>query len=215
MRIVILSIIVLALIMSCKKDQVEPEPEPQVTFYTITAGQSGAGFSVTTNTNPNSFNVNYDSLNLYGVGYDSIDINLDGSFDLFFELNVINPDSMHLITGVPNPMPSLMVYSYDSFESILLEDAVPIGMGGYNYYEYADTLASGMVISSGDNWKSLITPGLAMWLEAPAGGSQNNGPWGGGYDGYMAVRFNGKYGWVHIDCTNSNDPLIMGYAIEN
>lgn len=214
MRKTLLSILIITAFAACKKDKVEPQPEP-VSYYSINAGEGGANYASVTITNPTPFTIVWDSLNLYGVGNDSIDLNLDGTFDLYFVLNVLNPDSIHLLTGIPNPLPSLIVNSGSNLiETIIITESVPAGMGSYNTYTYANRLDSGMVISENDEWQGLEGYGKVMRTDSPGTGGPTGGPWSNN-TGYLAVRYNGKYGWIHLDVTTNDNPLILGWAIEN
>lgn len=71
----------------------------------------------------------WDNQNLYGYGSDSLDIDSDGNYDLFITLSLLNEDSLHLLTGMPNPFPYCRLDSRNGLEIAFYTESFYIGLG--------------------------------------------------------------------------------------
>ncbi|MBL1280447.1 MAG: hypothetical protein COA33_009255 [Fluviicola sp.] len=196
------------LLFSCQKDQVDP------VYTDILAGEADTSYSVTFLTAPLSINVVYDAQNLYGYGIDSIDIEGDGSYDILIELDLLNPDSLHLLIGQPNPFPNCRITTMNDLEIAIDSIPVYVGLGTTAYFKFAAMYQMNDVISISGTWykNSMVK----LWQENPAFPSSTFGEWYSIHAvRYIAIRKNGKYGWMEIDATNHEDPQILSFAIEN
>ena len=56
-------------------------------------------------TTPLEMSAAYDSLMLSGYAEDTMDLDTDCNFDIFFNLSIHNTDSLHLLTSMPSTFP--------------------------------------------------------------------------------------------------------------
>ena len=162
-----------------------------------------------------SINFTFDAQNLYGIGTDSLDLDQDGSHDLFIHLNVINPDSQHLITGWPNLLPSCRLSCRNGFEVALYVESYPIGMGQSNLAYFADRLDHNERIDQLSEWDDTD---IRMWAQTIGGvGVPPYGDWYfAGSENYLALRNgSGSFVWIKIDGSTVSEPQIISYAISN
>ena len=201
--------------VSCNKDTVPTIEEDGISENTqVYAGVYDSTFSYHQFTTPLEIAMTWDTQNLYGIGYDSLDIDSDGDFDLIFTLNLLNEDSIHLISGMPNPFPSLHVHSNNGFKVASYDEVFYIGLGQTATATFADRLDLNERIDIISDWDT----DLKMWGENPGGAMMP--PFGDWYSAtsqnYLAIRLNDdKYGWVEVDASNSKNPKFTGFSIQN
>ncbi|MFT6746819.1 MAG: hypothetical protein ACJAZ2_001163 [Glaciecola sp.] len=155
----------------------------------------------------------WDSLNLYGAGYDSLDIDLDGTYDVYLKMSLVNYDNGQLLSGYPNPFPNCKITSSGEYEFSLYPEYYPIGMRQYRFDDLVDRLDYNERIDTLSKW------GLekAMWQDNP--GNPDN-PASGDWKiassiYYIAVRKSGtKYGWVEVDASNPENPKFVSCALQ-
>ncbi|MBU1370416.1 MAG: hypothetical protein KJ578_08310 [Bacteroidetes bacterium] len=158
----------------------------------------------------------WDEQKLYGNATDSLDIDNDQVADVFFRLIVLNPDSLHLLEGeMPNPFPSLHIYGRDSlFETATISETVYVGLGTTTKYYWVEALEHGQLIDETRNWKPANYWGEKLWSENPVS-MLSNGPWfEKAQPAFVAFRLRGALGWIKMDTHSTDDPLIMGFALQ-
>lgn len=156
--------------------------------------------------------INWDAQNLYGYAYDSIDLDLNGSYDLYITINALNMDSAYLLQGaLPNPFPNITLSTPTEFEIGKYTETYPIGLGQTATVEFADRLDYDERVDVITNWNS----GCTMWQSNPTATM----PYGDWYSAnatyYLGVRKNGSlYGWIEVDATDSGNPIFESFAIQ-
>jgi len=208
------------LIMSCKKDTIieKNTTSGAISVLEVKAGVQDASFNYHEFPSALEIIIEWDTQNLYGLGFDSLDIDSDGSFDFFISLNTINEDSNHLLTGIPSSFPSCLLSSSNGLEFAFYTESFPIGLGQNGNTKYVDKLDFEERIDLLSNWQAQQTFGIFMWSENPGGVWMP--PFGEWYyastEKYIAIKMNGdKYGWIKIDASSPKAPKIMSYAIQN
>jgi len=177
---------------------------------TLLAGETDPDGVYLDFTPPIFFDNVYDDQGLYGRAEDSLDLDGDGVFDLRFVLQVIEEDSLHLLTGPPNPYPNLRVYTLNETEVAFQSISYPIGMGQTSSGKFARALLTGEPVYTLSDWFEEHPVGLAMWQESPAASSYPVGPW---YSldqvAHLPCRLDGRLGWVRIDLEDRDAPQII------
>ncbi|NQX91314.1 MAG: hypothetical protein HRT74_04120 [Flavobacteriales bacterium] len=198
----------LLLLLSCSKDESVVECESG-TPSNVFAGVYDDSFIFTEPSTPLELNITYDQQNLYGEGEDSLDIDMDGIFDLKLTLQIINEDSLHLVETMPNPFPNLKVTDLNNIAIAKYPEFFPIGMGQSGTAWYASMLEYEEQINILTEWDDSIK----LWGENPA-----NIPYGNWYtaseENYLAIKISDKYGWIRIDGSSLQNPRIVSYAAQ-
>lgn len=201
--------------ISCNKDTVPNVDENNASANTeVYAGIYDSTFSYQELGTPLEINMSWDAQNLYGVGNDSLDIDADGSYDLRFTLNLLNEDSLHLVSGFPNPFPSCFVTSSNGYEVASYEEVFYIGLGQTSTATFADRLDLNERLDLLPEWET----NLKMWGENPGGaGTPPFGDWySATSQNYLAIRLNDdKFGWLEVDASNAKNPKFISFAIQN
>lgn len=157
--------------------------------------------------------ISWDSQNLYGVGYDSIDLDLNGSFDLFITIDVLNIDSAYLLNGaLPNPFPNCELNTSSEFQLAFYTENYPTGMGQTSSTSFVDRLDLNERIDDMTDWRNAGK----MWQQNPGTiGTPPYGDWSyASNSNYIGIRQNGdKFGWIEIDASDKNNVKYMRYAI--
>jgi len=193
---------------SCRKDKTNPPKE-------VFAGMYDDDFLYREFKPPLEINFVWDSLNLYGFGTDSIDFDMDGQFDLLIRASILNKDSLHLLTGMPNPFPHYRLDLRNDLQIAFYWETFYVGLGQTSATDFADTLSYQQRIDQLTNWD--ITPfnSQTMWTENPAGGLEPS--FGGWYYAkntmYLGIKHNDRLGWIEVDNTDNYHPRFMRYAI--
>jgi len=200
----------LFLTSACKKESPNDN-----TVETIYAGVYDESFIYHEYIPSQQIAVTWDSVNLYGVGYDSIDLDLDGKYDINFVLNVLNKDSMHLINGTPIPFPSLCMLGVNGLQFMVELEVVYIGLGATSKVRWIDTLNYEEPININSKWLEVTDCTIRLWGENPTTGLFSFGGW---YAvparKFVGIRFNGNYGWLEIDTSIPESPKLIRYAIQ-
>lgn len=198
---------------SCKKD----DDNPPVNTTIIQAGVYDSAFIYHAFSPALKISINWDSLNLYGFGTDSTDLDTDGNFDLVIDLSVLNYDSIHLLQGLPNPFPNCRLVPKNGWEIAIYHETYYIGLGQTAVADFTDTLSYGERIDQIPSWYGETQTGIKMWGENPGGaGTPSCGGWyyaeGIKYIGLK--RADGKYGWIEIDSSDPYHPVFLSYAVQ-
>lgn len=209
MRLTFFLISVLLLI-GCKDEEDPPLPVPR----SLVAGQVEDSINYRPFEPPLVLNPEYDDQGLYGVAKDSLDLDGDGTFDMVFELNILEEDSLHLLEGEPNPYPNFQVFPKNSYAVGIEPVIFAIGLGSVSTADFVAPLVEGQSIDSLPDWHAAEAGGLVFWQETPASSMYPPGTW---YDldesRYLVFRSGGRYGWMHWDLSNRERPtLISTYA---
>jgi hypothetical protein len=214
MKYVTLPLIILAFLFAfCKKKDEVNEPVSNNQSVEVRAGIYDGSYTYTELVTPITITMSWDAQNLYGTGIDSLDLDSDGDFDLTLELDLLNEDSLHLISGYPIPFPSLELKAKNGLEIGTYVESFYIGLGQTATINYAERLDFDARVDLVSQWHTTID----MWAENPNDGmTPSFGDW---YDAdgifYLAIKFNGKYGWIAIDATNPEDPAVLNWAYLN
>lgn len=159
------------LLFSCKKEKA-PDPvvdcgTPAASIHSIRAGIYDTTFTHVVLSPAFTFNLSWDSQNLYGSGSDSLDLDQDGSVDLFLNISLLNPDSLHLLPGMPNPFPYFSLTTNGNMEFVQRTETVPAGLGTTVTYHWADTLHYNEEITENSNWYISSAQNIKLWGENP------------------------------------------------
>lgn len=201
-------------IVSCKKDSIDLNNDNSVSIAKVYAGVHDASFNYSEFAPPFGISIIWDAQNLYGFGSDSLDIDSNGSYDLFISLQILNQDSLHLLNGMPNPFPSCVLNSKNGLEIAFYSESYPIGLGQTSTAIFVDRLDFNERIDLISDWETSIN----MWAENPGGaGTPPFGDWySASSENYVALKMAGNnYGWVKIDASDPKDPKILSYALQN
>lgn len=205
------TLVLIALLMACKKETVEPEP-----MATVFAGVYDSTFSYYQHPGNTVMEITWDSLNLYGRAEDSVDLDLNGSFDLYFEVLRFNFDSIHLLNGPSYPLnyPKCVVQSSTEYEFSM--DKVVHGMahGQVGHYWYVGRLDANDPVDTRGYWSR----GAELWTSFPPSSSAPPGSaWfqADGSDFIAIKRGENQYGWLEIDASDRYNPIVKSFAIQN
>lgn len=179
-------------LLSCKKDPIDIGPADPPPVY---AGIHDTTFQYFEYTR--GLSILWDAQKLYGVCMDSLDIDKDGTFDFFMTLHILNPDSLHLLPGLPEPFPYCKLHTINGFEMASYEENYYIGLGQTRSITFIDRLDFNERVDVLSDW---LTSGN-MWAENPGGFVTP--PYGDWHDAssenYIALNKEGqKYGWVKL-----------------
>ncbi len=141
--------------------------------------------------------ISWDSLNLYGAGRDSLDIDTDGVFDLILSCSLLNQDSIHLLAGQePNPYPYYKVELRNGY----LVQATVESVSGLGDIYWVEPLDFKNKITEKETWTAGPT---YLWKENGTPGFPTFGPW---YNlneiQYIAFNRMNKLGWMELDPTD-------------
>lgn len=201
-------------IVSCIKDSDDLNNVNSVSIPEVYAGVYDTSFHYSEFVPPHGISIIWDAQNLYGIGYDSLDIDSDGTHDLKISLQILNQDSLHLLTGMPNPFPSCVLNSKNGLEIAFYSESYPIGLGQTSTTIFVDRLEFNERIDMISDWGTNIN----MWAENPGGAGTP--PFGDWYyassENYVALKLTGNdYGWIKIDASDPKDPKFVSYALQN
>lgn len=207
----LLILVVYLALYSCKKEEVIYEDLNEIEEVAIHAGETDTTFFTYTFINPMSVDVVYDSMNLYGHGSADIDFDFNGSSDLIFSIDVINPDSIHLLNGsIPNPYPNCSVLTSNNLSVVMQEESLMIN-GNLSTVFWCDTIQNGELIDENLNWSEVGTE-LNLWREIDG---IPNGCWlNSNGIRYLGFKLNDKFGWLAIDATDVQHPMLIEFAIQ-
>lgn len=217
----ILSIVLIALLSCEKTNNTNDDIVTTITQDSIKAGVYDTSFIHFTFPTPISLTVLWDSMNLYGHGKDSVQLNLGvETISLTFEINLLNNDSIHLLLGDdPYPLPSLYLYWPDDFGVALDVEYVYVGQGKIVSNYSIDRIPFSEIIKPNDNWCPPVYKNFhkfKMWEVPPKHASDfSSGPWHYCPNPRMYIGFSykGKLGWIRVDASDKENTKIISYAI--
>jgi hypothetical protein len=205
---ILLILCLLQILGSCRKD------EPQ---NPILAGEFDTNFIFYQFATPLIVELKYDSATNYYSGTDSIDVNLDGNYDLIINQHLQIP---HLTDHPTNKLfPYYKLTPKNSLEIALNIQAYPAGSGTYKTVGWIASLNQKDRIDNIANW-SESTRFHYLWCNPPDIFVSYNGFW---YDVtnpemYIGMRMKidsvYKYGWIKVDALSRENMAFLSYAIE-
>jgi len=214
---IIIFFLLVALLFSCKKEEVEYNLF--LSDNTIQAGQHDSTALFLAFNQPLHIDIQYDSLNLYGEGTLYLDLDLDGVNDLTIHQTTINQANIGLLNGaMPSVFPSLSIssthaisvaYKTEYYSSATSED-IPA--------HWIDTINYGTTIDADLNWKNIQNDSMYLWQQNY--NLQNfpdlsNGCWFSiTEDKYIGIKYNNKYGWIRVNALSNIDPTFISFAIQ-
>lgn len=203
-------LLLLTIAYGCKKPDI-PQNEP------APAGVQTTGWTYVDNGAGVTFTINWDADLLYGNAVDSFDLDNNGIYDIEFQLNVINPDSSHLLVGMPNPFPNFRAIGKNGVSIASISNSEPIGLGQSTTNYFVKNLNQGDDMSKETLWRGAAP----LWQENPVGWYP--GPWSGVQQTYYLafkkfVQVGNtnypKYGWIEIDCTEKDNPKLIRWSMQ-
>lgn len=205
---ILLILCLLQILGSCRKD------EPQ---NPILAGEYDTNFIFYQFATPLIVELKYDSLTNYYSGTDSIDVNLDGNYDLIINEHLQVP---HLTDNPTNKLfPYYKLTPKNSLEIALNIQAYPAGFGTYKTVGWIASLNQKDRIDNIANW-SEPTKFQYLWCNPPDSFVSYNGFW---YDVtnpemYIGMRMKidsgYEYGWIKVNALSRENMAFLSYAIE-
>jgi hypothetical protein len=213
--------LIAVLLSACKKDDPlpqDPDDPPLTDTPRVYAGVYDSTYFYLKFQPAIEVPISWDAQNLYGSGSVAIDQDNDGDTDFTVTMSLLNPDSLHLITGMPNPFPYCMLTTTGGLEFNYVREYFPIGLGQTGSAIFAARLDSNSRIDLLTNWSEPAGCNLKMWGENPGAVSMPSfGPW---YDAsgtyYLGIRMNGsKYGWIRVDASDPQAPRFISVAFRN
>jgi len=210
MKAILFYILILLLFSySCKKEEYR---EP------VYAGIYDSTFTLHEFSPPLKVNLKLDTLNNFYFGADSMDINLDGKFDLIIKqrlyLDKIQPIQL---TDDDNPYCLLKFKNGLEFSTII--EYIIRGQGDVGHKIGIDPISTYHRIDNISDWSGNVTS-AAMWLEPASNYYNSNGSW---YDftnteKYIGIRMKinsqYKYGWIRVNEISRENISFISYAIE-
>jgi hypothetical protein len=204
LRILKFFVVGILIMYSCKKEENEK---------LIFAGQADSNFIFNSFSIPLKINLNFDSINSLRMGYDSIDIDQDGKYDLIISLKLYN--NSNLSSNFSN----CNLILKNGLEIAIKKEYYPISSGGpMGSISWADTIRLKQRIDNISLW-STNESSLFLWSEIPSN-TLTQGCW---YhidnpEMYIGLRIKKlsqyKYGWIRLNNTSRENILLNSFAIE-
>ena len=209
MKKYILHILSLLLILSsCRKE------EPQ---NPVMAGEYDTNFIYYQFPTPLVVELKYDSATNYYSGTDSIDVNLDGAYDLIINQHLQIPQLTDIITY--ELFPYCKLTPKNGLELAVCIQSYPAGFGTYTTVDWVASINFRERIDEITDW-SESSKFRFMWCNAPDPFVFYHGFW---YEVtnaemYIGLRMktNSKYklGWIKVNALSRENTSILSYAIE-
>ena len=227
-HISILNILLLLILNSCNKDVIEEITSP------VFAGAYNDSMLFHELNPPLHIHLQTDTLQNIQYGIDSIDIDLDGSFDILciqriyldwsdnFNRNYLKKDNF----------PFIGLKLKNGFNIAFKRMSFPSGLGTYNSVAMVDTILQNTRLDKITDWQNSNTGfvnymgyynnAIWMWGVPPASYwlLGNYGPWYNiiNRDMYIGIRKendnDSKLGWIKVKIYSRDKFEIMSYAIE-
>jgi hypothetical protein len=221
-HILLLNILILLLLNSCKKDEIATPIFAGVYNNSMLFHEFNPPFQIQLQT---------DTLKNIQYGNDSIDIDLDGSFDIFIIQRIYLDwtDGFNWMSLEEDNFPYNGLSFKNNFEVAYRKIPVNVGKGEINNIPMVDTLAYGSRIYRLKNWHDskmgknsyagFYNGSIWLWGAAPSI-FWNYGIWYNitNKDIYIGIRKNTdtgyKLGWIKVKVYSRDKFEIMSYAIE-
>lgn len=159
-----------------------------------------------------------DTLNQFYHGTDSLDINLDGKYDLIISRRILL-DTVPAARITIDNYPFCRLTLKNGLQVSTKKEHYPIGLGQTNEVNWIDTLQYKSRIDRLTEWSESDTYHF-MWVVPPTIFWGSNGCW---YNLMNAERFigirmkiNGRYhyGWIKLNQVSREEVSIVSYALE-
>jgi hypothetical protein len=206
----ILSIFIIAvLIFSCKE---EDSQNP------VIVGDKGLNMNFHEISPPFKLELKYDSVKKNAISSDSMDIGLDGKFDLFISQR-ISIDSTIKYFSYEN-YPYCRLTFKNGLEVATKKELYHVGHGDLQDVTWVDTLDIGNRIDNLCEWSVSHNNNSLMWAIAPIPYAVSHGCWFNLSipDKYIGIRikYGSKYklGWIKVNQISRDKMSIVSYAIE-
>lgn len=226
--ILILNILFLLILSSCKKDEIEEITSP------VFAGVYNDSMLFHEINPPLQIKLETDTLQNIQYGIDSIDIDLNGSFDILVIQRIYLDwsDNFNRNYLEENNFPFIGLRLKNGFDVAFKRMTFPTGLGTTNSVAMADTLPKNTRLDKLTDWQNsnsayvnymgYYNNAIWMWGAPPASYwlLGNYGPWYSliNRDMYIGIRkSNGnvyKLGWIKLKMNSRDKFAIMSYAIE-
>lgn len=194
---------------SCKKEDVGKQ---------VFAGVYDSTSSFTEFTPPHKVNGTLNPLTNCLLGADSIDINMDGNFDLIIKQRIfLDVNLSNHITTENYPYCWLTVKNGLEFASKLEKYAT--GHGQYGTAHWVDTLNYEMRIDDIPEWSGTNTT-FSMWVVPPTSFWGSFGCWYAltNEEKYIGIRMKVgsryKYGWIKVNEISRENISFVSFALE-
>ena len=227
-HILLLQVLILLIISSCNKEEIEEITTP---FF---AGVYNDSMLFHEFNPPLEIILQTDSLNNVKYGIDSLDIDLNGSFDVFIsqKINTKFSDSLSYIPieyADKNNFPFIGLRLKNDFEVAYAKVPVNAGLGTMTSINLIDTLLYETRIDKINNWHDskmdkdsymgFYNGSIWLWA-APPTSFWTYGPWFKliNRDMFIGIRKNTetgyKLGWIKVKIYSRSTFEIISYAIE-
>ena len=169
--------------------------------------------------NPLGIRLKTDTILRLCSGSDSIDINLDGNFDLFIKQR-FSLDYGSIDTNIFNfdNFPYCRLYLKNTLEVAIKLEYYPTGHGNYSKAHWADTLKFNSRIDRAEEWWNQTF--INMWAVPPSYFPFSCGCWYNisSQEKYIGIRMKihsrYKYGWIKVNQMMRDSIKFVSYAIE-
>ncbi len=157
----------------------------------------------------------FDSLGNFHYGTDSIDINLDGDFDIIIKQRIMHDSIMINV----NNYSFCSLTMKNGWEVASIKDTYPVGLGQFNNIYWVDTLLYKTRIDNLTEWSG-TADSRWMWVIPPVEFTGSYGSW---YhlaetERYVGIRITTglefKYGWIKVFQIDREDIRFISYAYE-
>ena len=210
------SFLVTFTLYSCKKDKglenINKEPAKMASM--VYAGVHDSSFYYNNFQTAVQIATTYDAQNIYASGSDSIDLDSNGTYDLFISLRLMNEDSIHLLPILLYQFPHCSLKTSNEFQLSFEDVYYPIGLGMNGILSFVNKIDYNTLISSTMDWQN---EGL-LWQQSPStSGNPPKGPWYIPETSYfyIGIRKNGNnYGWIEVDASDPRDPKFLAVALK-
>jgi hypothetical protein len=206
--LVIYCLFFMVLFVSCEKEDTRKAVYAGVYDSTFIYHEFGPSFKV---------NIQWDSLNYYGDGKDSIDLNLDGNYDVIISIHLQNWDA-YINSNDPNPkFPYYKLMPKNGFELTSQIESISIHGNSSVSFIWVDTLKYNERIDNISSWSSYETN---MWDVTYFDNLFSNGCWFTikNSEMYIGLRMKNnsryKYGWIKVNGISRENILFLSFALE-
>ena len=165
-----------------------------------------------------------DSVTWFSSGKDSIDLDLDGNFDLIISV-YLHPNDTAYEIGSKRFFPSCRLLFKNNFEVAIKGFQYACGHGICNYAPFIESFEYNTDINHFEFDWYLGNENKTLWLITPEGSGYPRGWWyyANEEERYIGIRikeqintntYRYRYGWIKVNAINRNDMSVTEYALE-